>query len=154
MKLIKNILIGLGVVFSLFIGLAVFLFWESSEFREKNEPFAREFTRAFSQDWSIGDVSDHVTNDLLAQINTPNGKHALSQFRAFGRLVKIEDVEMGNYNASAGVGVTGVLRFKAEFENVKALVTITLRETDGVVKVHGFHIDPLSDIKAPKNINA
>jgi hypothetical protein len=154
MKIIKNILIGLGVVFAIFIGLAIFLFGESSEFKERNEQFVKDFTQEFSQEWTIGRVSDRTTNDFLSQISTPNGQHALMQFKTFGKLVKIEDVEMGNYSTATGSGATGVIKFKAEFENVKALVTVTVREKDGEAKVHGFHIDPLSDISRPKKINA
>ncbi len=153
MQIIKKILIGLGVVFALFIGFVIFMFGESGDFKENNEQLVREYTQKFSQNWSISSVSDLSTNDLLSQITTPNGQHSLRQFQSFGKLVEIEDIEISNYNTSTGAGTTGVFKFKAKFENLNALVTVTVREKDSVAKVHGFHIDPLSEVSPPKEFN-
>lgn len=154
MNIIKKILIGLGAIFALFIALAIFLAGESSEFKDKNEQFVKDFTNTFSQQWDISSVSQSLTNDMLSQIKTPNGQHALNVFRSLGKLVEITDLELHNYNSHTSGITTGVFKFKAQFENGSTLVTVTLQEKDNAVRVHGFHIDPISNVTAPKEVKA
>lgn len=154
MKLIKKILMGLGVVFILFIALAIFLTGSSYQFRQKHEQFVRDYTHEFSQSWVINNVSAKTTNDMLQQINTPNGKQAVSIFRSLGGLVEISDMELQNYSTNAGGPTVGVFNFKASFENADTIVTVTVHENDDAVKVDGFHVNPIGDISPAKEITA
>lgn len=154
MKLIKNILVGLGSIFAIFILLAIYLFDQSSDFKEQNEQFVKDFTHEFSNTWDINSVSDLTTNGLLSQINTPNGKHALNIFRSLGKLVEIKDVELNNYESQASGIITAKFIFKAKYENASSLVTVTLQKKDEMVKVHGFHIEPIGNVSAPKEFGA
>ena len=152
MKIIKNIFIGLGVIFLLFIGLAIFLAGAQSEFKEDNQQFVIDFTRDFSQSWEIARVSDHLTNDMLAQANTPNGVHALNVFKSFGKLVEIKDLEIGNYSTHSSGVTSAVFTFKAEFQNANGLVTVTVQEQNDRVYIHGFNIEQIGELSAPKEI--
>jgi hypothetical protein len=154
MKILKNILIGLGSLFILFIVFAVYMSGESSEFKEQNEQFVKDFTQNYSRSWNIESVSDLVTNDFLSQINTPNGQHAVTAFRQLGALVEIKDMELNNYGSHSSGITTGVFKFKATFEKSKALVSVTLQDQEGAIKVHGFYINPINNITTPKEIEA
>ena len=154
MKVIKKILVGLGIVFVLFIVLAIFLAGSSSEFKEKHQAFVINYTHEFSKNWEINSVSTETTNGMLSQINTPNGKHALSVFSTFGEFVEATDIELHNYSTNAGGPTVGVFKFKAQFKNANTLVTVTVQEIDGAVKVHGFHIDPIGNILPSSEFNA
>ena len=153
MKLLKRALIFLGVVFILVIALVIFLASASSDFEKQHEQFVRNFTADFSLNWEIDSVKHHLTNDMLAQIGTPNGRHALNVFRSFGQLEEISDMELSNYNSNTSGLVTGIFKFKARFKNGSALVTVTLHEKDDAIRVHGFHIDPVGNLSNPKEIN-
>ncbi len=133
---------------------AVLITGESSEFKEKNESFVKEYTREFSKNWEIKYVINKTTNSMLSQIYTPNGKHALNVFRTFGEVVKITDMELHNYNAHSSGITTGIFKFREKFENADTLVTVTIQEQNNNVKVHGFHIDPIGDVSSPKEIKA
>lgn len=154
MKVLKNILITLGTIFLLFVALAIFLFSSSSEFKERNQGFVENYTKEFSQKWDVKSVSDKSTNGLLASINTPNGKQAISFFSSLGKLKSISDIELANYSSNAGSPDVGVFTFKAEFENGKALVKVTIHESDDVIKVHGFNIDPIGELTSTKEVIA
>jgi len=154
MKLIKNILIGFGAIFVLIIGLFIFVAGSSSEFKDKHEQFVKDYTREFSKNWEIENISLRTTNDLLAQINTTKGKQAVNVFRSLGKLLEISDMELGNYNSRVGGPTTGEFKFKASFENAKTIVTVTIREVDDKVKVQGFHVNPIGSILQPKEVKA
>ena len=66
--------------------------------------------------------------------------------------METSDFEMSNYNTNFNAATTGTIKFKAKFENVEAIVTVSLRVKDGAAKVLGFHVDPLTEIHKPKNI--
>ncbi len=154
MKIVKKILVGLGVLFVLFIGLAIYLAGSSSEFERKHQDFVINYTREFSRGWEINSVSAITTNDMLSQINTPNGKHALNVFRTFGEFIEATDIELHNYSTHAGGPTVGIFKFKARFKNANTLVTVTVHEIEESVKVHGFHIDPIGEISAPSEFKA
>ena len=154
MKIIKKILIGLGAFFVLFIVLAIFIASSSSEFKDKHQEFALNYTIEFSKKWKIDSVSSLTTNGMLSQINTPNGKHALNVFKKLGEFVDATDFELHNYSAHTGGPTVGVFKFKAKFKNANTLVTVTVHEIEGEPKVHGFHVDPIGEINSSNEIKA
>ena len=146
MKIIKQFLIGLGILFLLFIILATFISIKGNDFKEDNIGFVAEFLDEFSQDWKISSVSDQLSNEFLIQIKTPNGEQAMQVFKRLGKLENVRDFEMGNFRTSSGESQTGVLIFKAKFNNAETIVTITLNVLDGIKKVYGLNINTLEDI--------
>jgi len=154
MKLIKNILLGLGAIFVILIVVAVYLFGESSDFKKEHEQFVRDYTHKFSQEWEISSVSDQSTNELLVNIATPSGQDVINLFRSYGKLVEINDVTLNNFTTHAGGATTGEFILNTKFENAKALVTVTVHEEDDIIKVDGFHIKPLGKVKAPSEVKA
>ncbi len=156
MKIVKNIFIGLGVIFLILIVVFAFTASDSFEFKSKHEEFVKKFSTEFSQTWEVDNVSLLLTNGLLSQVNSPNGVQATNKFRALGKLVEIKDLELANYSSSYGTqnGSTGVFRFKGIFENATALVTVSIYVNEVEVKVSGFNIDPIGQVKATNEKNA
>ena len=147
MKILKNILIGLGVFFVVIIALFVYLGLDSSEFKEKQTPFIESFMEEFSANWELQDVYSKLTNDLIKQIDTPNGRQAMSVFRGLGSYEGMSDLAVNNYS-SATSGKTATFTFKAQFSSGPALVQIVLLEADGKTLVNGLHITPSNNTPA------
>ncbi len=139
MKLIKKILIFLGVLFLAFLALAALLAKNSSDFLVDNKPFVEKFTRDLSSEWNVTDVHERLSNEFLQTLDTPQGQEGFRQLKLLGAVKAITDFQMGNYNATTN-GTTGDITFKATFENAKGLVTVTLIKRDGRVQVQGFHV--------------
>ena len=139
MKLIKTVLAALGLLLLVFLALAALLLRNSSEFLDENKPFVEQFTRDLSRSWSVSDVHESLSNEFLRSLDTPEGQEGMKQLKLLGAVVEMSDFEMGNYNATTS-GATGIINFKAAFENAKGLVTITLMKRNGKVQVQGFHV--------------
>lgn len=154
MKLIKNILLGLGAIFAILIVAVVYLFGESSDFKKEHEQFVKDYISEFSQEWDISSVSDQSTNELLVNIATPSGQNVINLFRAYGKVVEINDVTLNNYSTHAGGATTGEFLLNTKFENAKAMVTVIVQEKESGIKVDGFHIKPLSEVKSAREVKA
>jgi hypothetical protein len=146
MKIIKNIFVGLGVLFVLFLILAAFLSGSSAEFKADYQDFVIQYTKEFSRNWEIKSVSSKTTNGMLSQISTPNGKAAVNFFRSLGEIVEVSDVELNSYRSNFNGPSVGVFKFKAKFKNGDGLVTVIVHKNQGTVKVHGLHILPIGDV--------
>ncbi len=154
MKIVKNVFIGLGVLFVLFLILATFLASSSTEFKSEHQAFVIQYTKEFSKNWEIKSVSTKTTIGMLSQISTPNGKAAVNFFQSLGELVDVSDVELSNYRSNLSGPSIGVFKFKAKFKNGDGIVTVTVHENEGTVKVHGLHIAPIGDILHPSEFEA
>jgi len=142
MGILKKILIGLGSLFALIIVLAVVMGGFSARFKREQTPFVTTFVTDLSRRWELADVYDRLSNDFIEQANTPNGRQAMQQIRTLGALQSVQDMELRNYNAGTA-GTTAVFAFKGTFENNAALVTVTVLKKSGMVRVQGFHVDPI-----------
>lgn len=143
MNFIRSVLIGLGLLFLVIVIYFTYMTRASFEFKELHGQFVKEYTRSFSRQWDIHEVSDLTTQQLLSLINTPAGEQALARFRAFGALETISEFELQHYGAQSEDTDVGVFRFKAQFNHAAGLVTVTLYEQDGRILVSGFHIEPM-----------
>lgn len=148
MKILKNILIGLGIIFILFILLAVFLSYKSYDFFEENKGFVEEFSYDLAEHWQIEDVHSRVSNEFLQSLDTPNGKEFLKYAKGLGPLIEATDFQMGNYHAGTD-GTTGVITFKATYTNAKALVTVIVIKREEQVRIHGFNVSAPDGLSAP-----
>jgi hypothetical protein len=141
MNLVKKILIGLGALFVLVIALIALFAVGSNDFRDSHVSYVEHFMSEFSETWEVAVVHEKLTNDFLAQVDSPNGRQALGLFQALGKFEQMSDIEVQNFT-SGTAGKSGRLTFKAKFANGPALVEITLFEKDGKTLVHGLHITP------------
>ena len=139
MKILKNIFIGLGALFILLMIVFAYISYSSSVFLKDNQQFIEEFAYDYSANWSSDDVHTRLSNEFLTMINSPEGRQAISQVRQLGAITEISDFEMGNYYSGTG-GNTGIITFKAVFENAKGVVRITLVEKDNKVRIQGFRV--------------
>ena len=144
MKLLKNVLIGFGVLFVAVIGLFIFAGVGSSDFREQQAPFIESFMHEFTQSWDVSAVHSKLSNDLLKQIDTPSGRNALDVFRTLGAFDGMSDLVLQHYTSGTS-GKTGKFAFKAQFTSGPALVEMILVESEGRTVVNGLHITPSAD---------
>ncbi len=140
MRVLKNILIGLGVL--LLVMLAFFTWMEvsSGQFRKEQAPFVTTFVTDLSRRWDMVDVTDRLTNSFIEQTGTPQARQLLQQFKQLGVLKSVRDLELLSYFATTR-GRTGVFGFKGTFENGEALVHVTIVKQDGTVRVTGFYLN-------------
>lgn len=131
---------GIGVLFLLFIVIAAITFKGSGDFEDKHTEFVVQFMNELSSEWRIGDVYPKLTNVMIQQSETQEGKRFLNMFRRLGSIKTINDLELQNYFSGTD-GNRGVFVFKAEFENGFGLVTLTVLEVDGKPQVQAININ-------------
>ena len=144
MKILKNILIGFGVLFVAIIGLMIFVGTGSSEFREKQAPFIESFMAEFSENWDVADVHSKLSNDLLKEIDSPSGRTALGVFQTLGNFEGMNDLVLQHYTSGTS-GKTGKFTFKARFTGGPALVEIILVDSEERTLVNWLHITPAGE---------
>lgn len=140
MRVLKNILVGLGV---LFLAVLAFFAWigvSSSQFRKAQAPFVETFVTDLSKRWDIADVYDRMANPFIEQAGTPQAQQLLHQFKQLGKLQSVHDLELRSYNTN-NTGRTGLFSFKGTFENGEAVVNVTIVEKDGAVRVLSFYLN-------------
>lgn len=148
MKILKNILIGLGRIFALLVVIFIFISFKSVGFKDEYSPFVTEFMAEFSQNWEIGDVQYMLSNDFIEQIDTPNGRQVMVFFRQLGKIQNIQDIELKNFKTFTGTNSykSGEFVFKAEFENASGLVRMTVIVNKDGERVKGLHINPTTEV--------
>jgi hypothetical protein len=142
MRILKNILIGLGSLFGLLIVFAIVTGISSARFKSEQTAFVTKYATDLSRRWELADVYDRPSNSLIEQAATPQGQQAMQQFRALGALRSVKDVDLRNYMMGSP-GTTAAFALKGTFDNEKALVTVTVLKNSGAVRVQGFHADPI-----------
>lgn len=144
-KLIRSILLVLGGIFALLLILVVFLYGKSADFLEENQEIFVSFTGTLSEEWDPEDVYSMLSNDFISTLGTPNSDAFFDYMKNFGELVQTSDFEMQNY-LSGTDGITAVVTYKAIFENVSALVTLTVLQNDGKILIQAFRVDPVGTV--------
>jgi hypothetical protein len=139
MRVLKNILIGLGVLFLVVLALFAWVRMSSNQFRKEQAPFVESFVTDLSKRWDIADVHDRIANPFIEQVSTPQAQHLLHQFKQLGKLQSVHDLELRGYKSDNGAR-TGLFSFKGVFENGEALVNVTIVEKDGGARVLGFYL--------------
>ena len=64
MRVLKNILIGLGVIFLVALAFFAWIGVSGSQFRKEQAPFVEAFVTDLSKRWDIADVYDRLANPL------------------------------------------------------------------------------------------
>ena len=139
MRVLKNILIGLGGLFLVVLAVFAWIGVSSSQFRKEQAPFVETFVTDLSKRWDIADVYDRMANPFIEQAGTPQARQLLHQFRQLGALKSVHDLELRSYN-STNNGRTGLFFFKGTFENGDAVVDVTIIKKSGAVRVMGFYL--------------
>lgn len=134
MKIIKNILAGIGLLFVLVAALGAFTSFSRSNFEERNRAFSELFVRDLSAAWRIEDVQDRLTNEFLVDLAVPETRKAFRVLAGWGQLKEIADVELLKHQFGKE-GETGAFRFKANFENGNAIVVLTVHANEERARV-------------------
>jgi hypothetical protein len=139
MRVLKNILIGLGVLFLVILAFFAWIGVSGSQFRKEQAPFVETFVTDLSKRWDIADVYDRLANPFIEQTSTPQAQQLLHQFKQLGALKSVHDLGLRSYNANNN-GRTGLFSFTGTFENGEAVVSVTIVKKDGAVRVLGFYL--------------
>jgi hypothetical protein len=139
MRLLKNILIGLGILFVVVLAFFAWIGASSSHFRKEQAPFVETFVTDLSKRWDIADVYGRMTNSFIQQASAPQAQQLLHQFKQLGALQSVYDLELRSYNSNNNER-TGLFSFKGTFENGEALVSVTVVEKDGAARVLSFYL--------------
>ena len=139
MRVLKNILIGFGVLFVLVIAFISWIGVSSSHFRKAQTPFVETFFTDLSKHWDIADVYDRLEAPIIEQAETPHGQDLLRQFKKLGALRSVRDLELRSFKANNRTR-TGSFSFKGAFENGEAVVNVIVVERDATVRVFGFSL--------------
>lgn len=140
MKILKTILISMGVLFIGFMCVAIYISYSSSKFLGDNEKFIKEFTYDLSESWNLEKVYPRLSNDFIKGLSSPNGMSTSNTLKLLGKLEKTSDFELMHFNTGTA-GAMAVVTFKAVFENGKGVVTISVVENEGKVLVQRFNVD-------------
>jgi len=139
MRVLKNILIGLGVLFLVLLAIFAWIGVSSSQFRKEQAPFVETFVTDLSKRWDIANVYDRMTNSFIEQASTPQARQLLHQFRQLGALKSVHDLGLRGYKSSNNEQ-TGLFFFKGTFENGEAVVDVTIVRKDGAVHVLSLYL--------------
>jgi hypothetical protein len=139
MRVLKNILIGLGVLFLVVLAVFAWIGVSSSQFRKEQAPFVETFATDLSKRWDIADVYDRMANSFIQQASTPQARQLLRQFKQLGALKSVHDLELRSYNSN-NTEQTGLFSFKGTFENGEAVVDVTITKKNGAVCVMSFYL--------------
>lgn len=139
MRVLKNIFIGLGVLFLVVLALFVWIRVSSNQFRKEQAPFVESFVTDLSKHWDIEDIHDRIANSFSEQISSPQAQQLLHRFKQLGGLKSVHDLELRAYK-SYNDGPTSLFSFKGTFENGEALVNVTIVKKAGPALVSGFYL--------------
>jgi hypothetical protein len=137
-RVLKKILIGLGVLFLVVIAFFTWVGVSSSQFRKEQSAFVETFVTDLSKRWNTADVYDRMSNSFIEQAGTPQAQQLLHQFKQLGALKSVRDLELRSY--ADNNGQTGVFSFKGKFENGEAVVNVTIVKKDEAVRVVAFYL--------------
>lgn len=139
MRVLKNILIGLGVLSLVVLAFFAWIRVSSSQFRQEQAPFVEAFVIDLSKRWDIADVHGRMTNPFIEETSTPQAQQLLHQFKRLGTLKSVHDLKLRAYKSYNGEQ-TGLFSFKGIFENGEAVMNVTIVKNDGAVRVLGFYL--------------
>jgi hypothetical protein len=142
-RVLKTILISLGVLFLVIIALFTWSKVSSSQFGKEQAPFVETFVIDLSRHWDIADVQGRMTNPFIEETSTPQAQQLLHQFKRLGALKSTQDLKLRAYK-SFNNEQTGLFSFKGIFENGEAMVNVTIVNKDGAVRVVRFYLKATS----------
>ncbi len=140
----RRLFIFLGTIGLLFAGVATaglgFLGTKAYVSADGNKRSAIAVVREISKDWSFVGRFDVVDASLVRDAETPRVARFVRNIGRLGRLVSIRDAEQVNFGMSSTKGTTAVVEFQGEFTNGSGKVVVTLRKSDGKMKLLGIKI--------------
>jgi hypothetical protein len=143
MNFISKVLVGLGALFVVVVVLFVVQAKSSLEFQQLHSQFVEDYSLSFSNRWDITEVSSLTTEHMLSQVNTPKGVAALNIYRKLGHIKSISELEIKHFGSGEGSSKDGVFQFRGNFDQGVGLVTVSVLEQDGTVRVNGFNVVPM-----------
>lgn len=139
MRVIRKILLGLGVLFLVIIACVTGLGTAGRQFRIEQTPFVETFVTDLSKHWDTAEVRDRLADNLIEDARTSDALQFFQQMKQLGELRLARDFAMRAYKFDAA-GRTGTVAFKGTFDNGEAEVEVTIRKKDSTVRVMGFNL--------------
>jgi hypothetical protein len=151
MRVIRKILVGLGVLFLVLIAVFSWVVVVGRQFRTEQTPFVKTFVTDLSRHWNVADVSDRVAGTTLDQALTPKGQQMFHMFKQLGALRSTGDLAMQRFNVTTS-GTSGVFEFKGTFDNGEADVQVTVLKKGGSAWVLGFYLNDIRRRNGVSNV--
>ena len=151
MRVIRKILVGLGVLFLVLIAVFSWVVVVGRHFRDEQTPFVKTFVTDLSRHWNVADVSDRIAGTTLDQALTPKGQQMFHLFKQLGALRSAGDLTMARFNVDTK-GTTGVFEFKGTFDNGEADVQVTVLKKGGSAWVLGFYLNDIRRREGAGNV--
>lgn len=151
MRVIRKILVGLGVLFVVILAFVGWIIVSSRQFRTEETAFVQTFVTDLSRHWNVADVSSRLAGPVLDQALTPQGQQVLHQFKQLGVLRSADGLKMENYNIGSE-GRTGTFGFKGTFDNGEADVQVVVVKKGGSPWVLGFHLNNIQRRQGVLNV--
>ena len=151
MRVVRKILVGLGVLFLVLIAVFSWVAVVGRQFRTEQTPFVKTFMMDLSRHWNVADVSDRIAGPVLDQVLTPKGQQMFQMFKQLGTLRSEGDVTMDRFNVDTK-GTTGVFEFKGTFDNGEADVQVTVVKKGGSAWVLGFYLNDIRRRPGESNV--
>ena len=140
MRVVKNILIGLGGLFLVIVALFTWVGVSGSQFSAEQGPFVKKFVADLSKRWEVVDVYDRMSSSFIQQSGTPQAQQLLHQFKRLGALKSVSALKLQSYYSNNN-DRTGVFSLEGAFENGEAVIRVTIVRKDGAVRVVGFYLN-------------
>jgi len=151
MRLIRKILVGLGVLFLVLVAVFSWAVVVGRQFRDEQTPFVKTFVTDLSRHWNVADVSDRIAGTTLDQALTPKGQQMFHLFKQLGVLRSAGELSMERFNVNT-TGTTGVFEFKGTFDNGEADVQVTVLKKGGSAWVLGFYLNDIRRRDSVSNV--
>ncbi len=146
-KLLKGFGIALLILICLFVLIAVWSGYKSSEYEKTAIPYMDTAIADISS-WELGTLKSYLTPSEVENINEDDLKRLIKALSKMGALVEIGEYQFNTVTSRAltpgGSGTFVTYTVPAVYENGDAVLTITLKEEGDSFSVYHFKLDSLA----------
>ena len=127
----RKFLLAMGVIFSGLIGILIgslsYVGIQAANSADDNKQMAVQLVTSLSETWHADGRRDIFTPAALQQVESPNGRQAISVMGRLGKLIDVENLQQTGYKVSYGEATTAKITFSGVFEHGTSEVELTLR---------------------------
>ena len=146
-KLLKGFGIALLILICLFVLIAVWSGYKSSEYEKTAIPYMDTAIADISS-WELGTFKSYLTPSEVENINEDDLKRLIKALSKMGALVEIGEYQFNTVTSraltSGDAGTGGTYTVPAVYENGDAVLTLTLKEEGDSFSVYHFKLDSLA----------
>lgn len=107
---------------------------------DSNTKIAVSHVRTISKNWSMSNRTDIVDASLARQARTQRVMAFMQNVSRLGQLVTVANAQQTAFHMSSTEGTTAKIEFDGTFTNGTAKIIVTLRKSDGQMKLYGIKV--------------